>query len=172
MDYFKEFVIPFKGLKPGGHNFEFEITKKFFDHFDYSELETGEIGVDLELIREENMLTLVFDISGFAKVQCDRCGDFFRQEITNHKTLYIKFGPEAFEESDEIIVISEKEYEIDVSQYIYEFIHLSLPYRKIHPRDENGNEQCNPEVLKKIEEYKKESSTDPRWDALKKLKKD
>ncbi|MDZ7742668.1 MAG: DUF177 domain-containing protein [Bacteroidota bacterium] len=94
----------------------------------------------------------------------------FRQPLQTRQNIYIKFGDEEYEETDEVYVISQREYEIDVSQFIYEFINLSLPYRKIHPLDENGNEQCDPEVLQKLEDYKRESSTDPRWDALKKLK--
>ncbi len=170
MDYFKDFVIPFKGLKPGEHDFKFEITKKFFDHFDYGELNQGDIRVKMTLLKEENMLSLLFDIDGYVEVLCDRCGENFRQPLQTRQNIYIKFGDEEYEESDEVYVISQNEYEIDVSQFLYEFINLSLPYRKIHPLDENGNEQCDQEVLQKLEEIEKDNSTDPRWDALKKLK--
>ena len=74
------------------------------------------------------------------------------------------------EENDEIVVIPEHDYEIDLSQYLYEYINLILPYRKVHGEDENGNSLCNPDIIKKIEEHTEEEATDPRWDALKKLK--
>jgi uncharacterized protein len=67
------------------------------------------------------------------------------------------------------VVINEKEHEFDVSQYLYEYIHLMLPIQKVHGTDENGNSLCDPEVIRYIKETE-DHHTDPRWEALKKLK--
>ncbi|UTW63826.1 DUF177 domain-containing protein [bacterium SCSIO 12741] len=57
-----------------------------------------------------------------------------------------------------------------MSQLLYEFIHLALPLKNVHNEGE-----CDPEMVKKIEELnygegEEEESTDPRWNALKSLK--
>lgn len=170
MDYLKEFVIPFKGLKEGDHQFSFKIDERFFEEIDYSELTHGDIRVDLDMLREERMITLIFHFSGNVEVLCDRCASALQQEIKGTKSLFFKIGDEYREESDEVIILPESEHSINVMQYIYEFIHLLLPVRKVHPKDEQGNSQCDQEVIQRIDQSKKDNTRDPRWDALKKLK--
>ena len=72
-------------------------------------------------------------------------------------------------------MIPAREYELDVAQYIYEYITVVIPMRNVHEDDE-GNPACDPEVLKEIEKHAlpeekagEEPPTDPRWDALKGL---
>jgi hypothetical protein len=45
-----------------------------------------------------------------------------------------------------------------------------LPYRKIHPDNADGSSTCNPEVLKRLEQMWKEEASDPRWEAIQKLR--
>jgi len=56
---------------------------------------------------------------------------------------------------------------------LYEFIHLALPIRRVHPLDKNGKVDCNPEMIKKLNKLliteEKQNNTDSRWDKLKKL---
>ena len=32
------------------------------------------------------------------------------------------------------------EHELDIKQYLYEFIHLALPIQRVHPEDKDGQE--------------------------------
>lgn len=170
MDYLKDFVIPFKGLNTGEHEFDFRIEKKFFEQFEFGELRNGEVSIKLFLLKDETMLTLNFIIDGKIEVDCDRCGEEFFQPIKGEERLFIKFGQEGYDESEEIVVIPADEYEIDLSHFIYEFIVLLLPYRKVHPKDAKGEDQCNQEVINRLNNQSNKSSTDPRWEALKELK--
>ena len=43
------FVIPFVGLKPGEHHFEFILEETFFKEFDHSEVDNGRFVVDVLL---------------------------------------------------------------------------------------------------------------------------
>jgi len=163
----KEFIIPFSGLKTGKHEFKFKIDHTFFEAFDQALLENADLDVDLVLEKVETMLILNLSASGFSKVPCDRCGDIFEMPVNCSERVIVKFGDEEFEQTDEIIVLSPKEYEIDVSQRIYEMIVLNLPNKRLH---ENPDD-CNQEVLKKLNEINsQEEEIDPRWEALKKLK--
>jgi uncharacterized protein len=163
----KQFIIPFVGLKQGEHRFDFKINELFFEELRYSELKRGHFEVDLVLLKQSSMLTLDFDIRGKATVTCDRCLDEFETRIDAKHHLFIKFGNKSYEETDEVIVISQNDQELDVSQYLYEFILLSIPQVNVHPEGE-----CDPEVIKKLEELKPKNDdigTDPRWDALRKF---
>ena len=67
----KEFKIPFVGLKEGKHNFEFRITKAFFDFFEYDEFNDVAIDISLELIKTSTLMELVFNAKGTINVNCD-----------------------------------------------------------------------------------------------------
>ena len=157
-------------LKTGTHQFQFEIDDTFFKDFDNGDLAGGNLTIDCTMDKQERMLIFDITIRGTLEVTCDRCLEDLDLPVEGNERLIAKFGNEEIEENDEIIVIPEQDYEIDLSQYLYEYINLILPYRKVHGEDENGNSLCNPDIIKKIEEHTEEEATDPRWDALKKLK--
>ena len=168
----RQFVIPFKGLSIGKHNFVFDIDDKFFDDYEQSEITKGKIHVEVDLDKRTNLLELYFTLAGNVMITCDRCLDEFKMPIEFTTEMFIKFGDVTEEQTDEIIVLSHNEFELDVAQYIYEFVHLSLPYKRVHPNDSKGRSTCNEEMLKKLEEYiirEKDEDNDPRWDDLKNL---
>jgi uncharacterized protein len=169
VNYLTHFIIPFSGLKVGNHTFNFEIEDKFFEHFEYSEIKKGRLHVDCLLDKQVRMMILYFDITGTVRIPCDRCAEEFDQPIDGKQKLIVKFGADRKEESEDILVITEMEHELDISQFLYEYIHLMLPFKKVHGTDENGVSLCNPEVLRYIIE-KEEPPIDPRWEALQKLK--
>ncbi len=169
MEKENEFLIPVSGLALGAHRFKFDIKDDFFADLDYSEVKHGEVLVDLEVIREELMMTLNFHLEGKVLVPCDRCADEFLIPIQDEQVFYIKFGAEGVEESDDVAVVPAEEHAYDVSSLIYEYIILAIPIHRVHPEGE-----CNPQVIamlsQKEEPSGEETETDPRWDALKDLK--
>jgi uncharacterized metal-binding protein YceD (DUF177 family) len=170
----KQFTIQFASLEPGSYDFKFSIDNAFFEKFSESEITQGKLNVLIELQRQARMLILNFKITGIVRLTCDRCLDDFNQNIETEKRLIVKFGTETKEETDEIMTIPESEYSINVAQFIYEFIHLDLPTKRVHPDDEKGVSHCNKEIINKLEEYKNTDNiieeVDPRWESLKKIK--
>lgn len=167
-----QYVIAYKGLKDGLHLFDFKVDAKFFESFENSEIEKGDVDVRVSMNKKTTMLEFEFQIEGKVTVLCDRCLDPVEIEVENEAPLFVKFGDETHEETEELIVLSEQETEIDLSQFIYEFVHLSLPYRRVHPDDKNGKSTCNKEMLKRLEELsvnEEKTDTDPRWNELKNL---
>ena len=171
MNYLAHFIIPFSGLKAGNYNFTFEIDDKFFEHFEYSEIKKGKLHINCLLDKQVRMMVLYFDITGTVRVTCDRCAEEFDQPVEGKQKLIVKFGADHTEESEDILVITEKENELDVSQILYEYVHLLLPFKKIHGTDENGNSLCDPEVIRFIT-HTEDHPVDPRWEVLQRLKND
>ncbi|MCX6270704.1 MAG: DUF177 domain-containing protein [Bacteroidetes bacterium] len=161
-----DFVINFHGLALGVHQFNFEIDDSFFEWVEDTELSEGDIAVNVTLDRQERMLVFDFDISGSVFVPCDRCLDPFDLPVEGKQKLIVKFGEQFGEESDDVIILPSVVHQIDLSQYIYEYIHLLLPYQRVHPEDEEGNSLCDQEQLKRLEELSKVKEIDPRWDKL------
>lgn len=166
MDYRKEFIIPFVGLATGNHRFELEVNDAFFEYFEFSELHHGLVRLELELDKQERMMVFSFHFEGNVEVTCDRCGEEFTFPLKGSEQLIVKFGQEFQEESDEMIIIPSTEYKIDLAPFIYEYLHLLLPVRIVHPDDEKGQTSCNPEILKRLEQLSPHPKTDPRWEVL------
>ena len=170
MDYLKHFVIPFRGLKPGIHQYNYQVDKRFFERFEYAEINNGDVKVDVELNIQERMLIFDFKIAGSVEVNCDRCLGQFNHDIAGNERLFVKFGEDWEEESEDVLVIPKGEYQLDISKYIHEYIMLMLPMQRIHPDDENGETTCDLEMVKRLGNHTESSETDPRWDALLRLK--
>jgi len=171
----KEYIIQFVGLAIGEHEFEFNVGNKFFENLDYSEIKQGNIKVKLTLIKQSTMMVLQFAVSGTVKMNCDRCSMEFDMPINGDYKLIVKVGGhEVGDEDDDIISIAANEHELDLSQFIYEYIMLSLPLKRVHPDDKKGNPTCDKEMLKKLNNYLTEKSdeepSDPRWEGLKNIK--
>ena len=169
MEKDNEFLIPVSGLALGVHNFKFDIKDDFFARFEYSEVKQGEVTVNLEVEREELMMTLSFQLEGKVLVSCDRCADEFYIPIQSEQVFYIKFGADEAEESDDVAVVPAEEHAYDVSSLIYEYIILAIPMHRVHPDGE-----CNPKVIAMLshdeEPSEEERGIDPRWAALKDVK--
>ena len=162
-----DYIISFKGLSVGSHQFKFEIDSSFFESFEYFEIEKGKLTVNLEMIKESALLDLFFKIEGDVELKCDRCLSMYEQPVSGNFRLIVKFGEGFSEESEEIILLPVTESNIDVSQYIFEYINLLLPIKRSHP-DETD---CDPKMIEKLYKYS-EHRTDLRWEGLKNIKLD
>ena len=168
------FAIPLSGLKEGRHTIDLEIDKEFFEQFEESEVKEGSLVANIELDKRSSHLDLVIRISGSVRVCCDRCLEMFFQPVSSENRLLVKFGKSIKEIDPDILSVPVDEHELDLKQHLYDFIHLSLPIRRVHPDDINGNSTCDPDMLKKLDELivEEESKDDPRWEELKKLMND
>jgi uncharacterized metal-binding protein YceD (DUF177 family) len=169
VDYLKDFIIHHQGLSVGNHQYEFEVNDRFFEHFEYSQLRHGMVQVALNLDKQERMMVLNFRFNGEVEVCCDRCGEEFMMPLNRSDYLIVKFGSEFQEENADVLIIPVSEYKFDVAPYIYEYLHLGLPSRIIHPDDAAGRTTCNTDILSRLEKMSPHVSDDSRWDALKKL---
>jgi uncharacterized metal-binding protein YceD (DUF177 family) len=90
--------------------------------------------------------------------------------------LVVKFGETFNDENEHLLVLPHGSHQLDLAQTLFETIVLAVPQKKVHPGIENGSLQSD--LLDRLEELHPSESTnesettDPRWDALKKLKKD
>lgn len=168
----RQYSIPFRGLKEGRHQFHFDIDEAFFDHFESSEISNGDLMARIDLEKHSQFLELHFSISGTVRVTCDRCLEEFPLEIRHQAKLYIRFGEVTHEQTDEVQILADSENEVRLEQYLYEYIHLALPYQKFHPVKE-GMSGCNPVMERILDSLSSDDSknreADPRWDKLREI---
>lgn len=174
MKELKDFDISFIGLKEGEHRFEYQIDNKFFDAFQYDEYEGASLKVELVFVKKATLLELEFVVSGTVNVPCDISGEPFDLEVSGELSLIVKFGDEFNDDNEEVLIIPHSAYKINVAQYMYEMIVLSVPQKRIGvdiDKSEAGKKAF--EVLEdlKIKKDKKdkEETIDPRWGKLKDL---
>ena len=145
MEETQRYSIVFKGLKNGHHEFRFEVDESLFEAFENSGIKGGACEVQVDLNREESQLVLDVSISGHVVVACDRCLEDCRIPVDFEGRLLVKFSDEVREYDGEVLWLLPGEEQVDLAQYIYESIVLSLPYQRVHPEGE-----CNPEMLKRF----------------------
>lgn len=174
MNNLKEYLIPFVGLKIGKHQFDYQIDNTFFKNFDYDEFNDASVKVNIVLEKKSTMLELDFKHKGTVNVPCDVSGEEFDFPIKGKLKLLVKFGDAFNDENEELLILPHGEFQVNVAQYIYESIVLSVPLRRVHPGVKDGTLS---EVVEKLESLApKENKTeeqkddiDPRWENLKKL---
>ena len=175
MKQLSEFLIPFIGLKLGKHQFEYQINKTFFDAFDYDEYENSDIKVNVTLEKKSTFMELTLKHKGTVNVPCDLTGELFDFPIKGKIKVVVQFGEQFNNDNEELLILPHGEHQIDVKQFIYEMIVLSVPLKKVHPGIKDGTLQTP--ALDKLKELAvknqkqsiKEEEIDPRWDQLKKL---
>ncbi len=174
----RDFDIDIFGLKDKTYEFDFEGDSSFFALFENSLVEKGEFKVKLRLDKSSTMLQLHFRITGSIELTCDRSLEPFDYPLDIEENHILKFGEENQELTDEIEIINRNTVTINVAQYVYEFIMLAVPMKKIHPKFADQEFEENSEGLlvyrsktesETTEDTKEESDVDPRWAALRKL---
>ena len=175
MKQLNEFLIPFIGLKLGKHQFEYQVNNTFFADFGFDEFEDASVKVAVVLEKKSTFMELTFKHKGSVNVPCDMTGEFFDLPIKGKINLVVQFGEQFNNDNEELLILPHGEHQIDLKQYIYEMIVLSVPLKKVHPGIKDGTLKTR--ALDKLKELsvkdqnqgKQEEKNDPRWDKLKKL---
>lgn len=161
-----DYTISFTGLAIGEYEFDFEVDNTLFEEYENEDILSADVSINVLLKKEERMMSFDFSFEGVLNVLCDRCLDPLDIDVRGVNTLFVKFGDENKEEDDDVIVISNKENKIDLSQYIYEYILMQKPMQCVHKEGE-----CNKDMLERINKIDEiTESIDPRWESLKDIK--
>jgi uncharacterized metal-binding protein YceD (DUF177 family) len=105
-------------------------------------------------------------------VPCDITTELFKLPINATFKLVVKFGLVENDGDDDILILPHGSHDIQIAQYIYEMIVLSVPHKKVHPGIAAGT--LKSEILEKLKDLQPQEKppsdeTDPRWDKLKDL---
>lgn len=174
----REYEIAFVGLKPGIHQFDYQIDDSFFE--DFQEQDFRNCNAHVKLILEKNsssFMILRFEMGGNVEVICDRCNNNLPLQLFDEFVVTVKMveDPEIMNEQEEdpdVYYISRGESHLDVKGWLYEFINLSIPMQRTCEYENMDGPHCNPaakELLNKMR-APEEGQENPIWKDLKKLK--
>jgi hypothetical protein len=151
------FEIAWQGLKLGEHELIYDLDDKFLI-WKHPETEYKQLNVQIKVSfdKQVNFFMFHFNIDGSLIVPCDRCGENFELSLWDEFDLLVKLNDaedeDQIEEEADVVFISRSETVLDISDWLYEFLMLSIPLQKIHPQDAKGNETCNLDVLTFLEQ--------------------
>ena len=177
MNFRREFEIAFVGLKPGLHQFEYQIDDKFFANYDKQDFSNCNAKIKLELDKKASFMLLKFDIDGAVDVNCDRCGNPLTLQLWDEFKIVVKLvdNPEEMNEQEEdpdIYYISRGESHLHLADWIFEFINLSVPTQKECEFENMDGPFCNPAAREALQKLRKaeEEKQNPLWKGLEKFK--
>jgi len=180
----RAFEIAFVGLKPGVHEYRYEIDDSFFEEYADRDFKGVKAEVKLALDKKASFLILKFEVGGKVDVSCDRCGNDLPLDLWDEFDILVKMvdDPDLMNEQEsdpDVFYISRTESHIDVKGWIYEFISLSVPMQRMCAESEIGGPYCNKEVLARLagmtpqpaEGVKGKKTSNSLWKGLDKFKK-
>jgi uncharacterized metal-binding protein YceD (DUF177 family) len=165
------YQINIQGLANKRYEFEFGGGEAFFESFEQDIIGKGHFKAHIVLLKSETMMRLNIDIKGNIALVCDRTLRGYEEPLDLHEVFVYKFGDRFEEVAEDMEIIPTEETEINLARNIFEYICLAVPMKKLHPdyRDDDGG-------LIYSDNFEEKNSSkeeiDPRWAALKNLKKD
>lgn len=145
MELTERYSIAHKGLKSGRYDFGFTVDGELFRAYDSPDIVDGACDVAVRMERGDATLSLDVSVTGHVVVPCDRCLENCSVPVDFEGRLLVRISDEQGEYDGETMWISPADEAVDLSQYIYESIVLSLPYQRVHPDGE-----CDPEMMKRF----------------------
>ena len=191
MGKFDNYNIQLKAMEIGQSEIEYQLGNDFFEAIGEEAIQKGNVTAKVSIAKSTKQSELKFELVGSVVVPCDRCLEDMNQPIKANGRLVVRFGKEFKDEGDDIVIVPEDPGTINVSWFLYEFIELAIPIKHVHPFG-----KCNAGMASILSEHMVDSesleldvdtmdssmldqgvvtdkeSVDPRWEALKKLKKD
>ncbi|CCG98956.1 protein of unknown function DUF177 [Fibrella aestuarina BUZ 2] len=180
MNALRPYDINIAGLENKRYEYDFTSDKSFFQVLEQQLIGDGNVTTHLVLDKSETMIRLDFSIQGSVEQICDRSLDPYDESVDTNRTLYLKFADRNEELTDEIELIERNTQTINVARYIFDFIVLALPMKRLHPRfratEEDDDEESEGKLIytsgstTDADETNEETpAVDPRWEALRKL---
>lgn len=174
MHVLDRYYIDIFKLSSATHEYDFEFSEEFLQAFEESDIDKGKGTIKVILEKNESFIKMTIKINGTLQLICDRSLDEFDYPLDIERKIIFKYGEEEQDVDDEIIIISRDRQRINLSQYIYEFIGLEVPMKRLHPRyadDENNEDELiYTSDSEEDDDNNGDDEIDPRWNQLKDLK--
>ena len=171
MGRFDKYNVDLKGLKATPCEMNFELDNTFFGDIDGEEFQKGAVKATVTVKKNREIYDFTFLFQGTVVVPCDRCLDDLEIEVSTENTLRVKLGDDYADDGD-IVIVPEQDGDFNIAWYLYEFIALALPMKRVHAPG-----KCNHEMTGKLKKHSpcesgevdEQQEIDPRWDSLKNI---
>ena len=142
MELNERYSIGYKSLSNSTFDYDFVVDDALFAAYESREVLGGNCDVKVVLAKTDNQLDVDVTIEGSVVCECDRCLEPCDVDIDYEGHLIVRLSTEEGEYDGEVMWLNPAEENLDLTQYIYESIILSLPYQRVHTEGE-----CNPDMM-------------------------
>jgi uncharacterized protein len=177
----KRYSVEVPKLRYGLNQEVFHLDRSFFEAFEFSVIEEGELRVDATLEKFETHIDGRFDFAGTVYLNCDRCLEPYPYQMDFEQRIVFSKDEDLEFETDEVILLDDSVPVIFLATDFYDFIHLEIPLRRVPDPEVH---LCAPAVLEMLglnpdgserepepeEENEEPDEFDPRWQTLRNLK--
>lgn len=161
------YSIDLQALKVGVHSFTFTIDDHFFEAWPESEVHRGSGVVNVELARHLALIEMKINIAATVEISCDRCLDEFMLPVNFEASPVVRITDTPGSDDGDTIWVSPMDDRLELAQYIYESIILSLPFQRVHPDIQDCNQEMvrrfrivSPEEIEQIEARAQKAGAD------------
>lgn len=189
MGKFSAYKLPLKSLPQGSHDFDFKLGKQFFADMENADIRDADLDCHVTVTLKGDMYELVMHITGELTLLCDRCLDELPWPVDTDYRIYVKYGEDYNDDSDELLEIPEGDADLNIAYMIHDTVALTIPIKHVHPLGKcnramssllrkhrasgagmGEDDEMMDEMLDGIDaEEAGQAPSDPRWDALKKI---
>ena len=170
MDSLRAYIIPFRNLYNGLHEYIWDLDASFFKNFESSPLREGDFKVEMQLDKQDEISTVILKIRGKFPSVCDRCLAEIVIPVIKAQQFYIKNGIETSEDPD-LVYLSPEASELNVAELLYDYVCLSLPLLQRIDCEKMDDPPCNYDVLSRIQKEDELQADLSVWDILKNINK-
>ncbi len=173
--------LKLKTLPFGTHTVECHVDESFFNLDEQIEVRRADVDITMNVTRKsENTYRLEIACNGTVTIPCDRCLDDLDLPVDEDYCLNVEqMGTELDDSNDELLIVPQDWRELDAAPIVRDTVLLAIPMTRCHLNEDD----CNADMLDMLDSHRAEAvpddgddresettSTDPRWEALKKLK--
>ena len=171
--------LKLKTLPFGTHTVECHLDESFFNIEEQTEVRHADVNVTMNVTRKsENTFRLEIACDGTVTIPCDRCLDNLDLPVETDYCLNVEqLGTELDDSNDGLLIVPSDWRELDAAPIVRDTVLLALPMTRCHENEDD----CNTDMLELLDSHRAEAvpddddmsettGTDPRWEALKKLK--
>lgn len=174
-----EYNINLVNLADKQHEYDFELDNSFFELFDQTIINSGQLQAHVVLDKSPLLLNFEIHIQGEVNLTCDRSLEEFDYPLDITQTLLVRYGAQEMELDDNVLQIPHEAQSLNLAQHLFDYVGLAIPMKKLHPRFEVDDTSDNDILIYSTAQHDaqgpedepgEDSGTgDPRWDILKKL---
>ncbi len=193
MGKFSAYKLPLKSLPSGSHEFEYDLGKQFFEDMESADIRDARLKVIATVNVKGDIFELTLKVSGEITLICDRCLDEMQMPVGTEYSVFVKYGEDYNDDSDNLLVIPESDNFLNIAYILYDTVALTVPIKHVHPLGkcnramstllrkhrspasniEGEDGEMVEELMESIDDdidSVDDTPSDPRWNELKKLK--
>lgn len=196
---FSAYKLPLKTLPHGSHAFDYKLQKQFFVDMESADIRDADLDVHVDVNYKGDLYEITLTVKGEITLICDRCLDDLQWPVDTTFHIFVKYGPDYNDDSDELLEIPESDAELNIAYMIYDTVALTIPIKHVHPlgkcnramssllkkhrapghiESDGDDDEMMDEMIEEVETEQMQPDTaddddvptNPRWDELKKLK--